>query len=367
MGSEYLLYIYGVICTCMIFFNIVYNMIMNGRDHKLRENIEKYDMLIGSALNEIREGRKLPRSHYRRMERVLSSTLGLMAVEAALGRHVEYGNEAAVEYLKSLGPIFIRLAKKYEKRESLQAAYFAYFIGDEKFKGCLPADELQRILIDYAAKDCFYCRVNAMRALYSFGDAQSIADAVTICDRKDAFFHAKVLQDGLLTYHGDSDALIEILLKRFNSFKEATQVALLNYIRFESDKYSDIMLDILKDESRNKELRLAAIRYLGKYPNEGARELLKKFASDKNTVNWDFTAVSVLALARYEGQDVTDVLIEAMLSTNWHVRNNSSMSLKMRGVSYTDIPDSIRMDRYTDEMLRYRLKDGNDDTVEAVS
>ena len=206
-----------------------------------------------------------------------------------------------------------------------------------------------------------------MRALYTFGDAWAIADAVTICDRNDAFFHAKVLQDGLLTYHGDSDALIEILWKRFNGFKEATQVALLNYIRFESDKYSANMLEILADESRSKELRLAAIRYLGKYPNEGAREILKKFASDKDSVNWDYTAVSASSLARYKGQDVTDVLIEAMLSTNWHVRNNSSMSLRMRGVSYTEIPENIRMDRYADEMLRYRLRDGNEDTVEAAS
>lgn len=359
MGSEYLLYGYGIICFCMIAFNIVYSMIMNGRDHRLKENVEKYDMIIKGALDEIREGRKVPARHYRRMERVLSSTLGLMTVEAALVRHVEYGNEAAVEYLKSLGPIFIRLAKKYEKRENLQAAYFAYFIADEKFKGCLPAKELQRILIAYAAKDSFFCRVNAMRALYAFGDAKSIADAVTICDRKDAFFHAKVLQDGLLTYHGNSDELISILLKRYNSFNEATQLVILNYIRFESDKYRDTMLEIMENEENEKELRLAAIRYLGKYPDERARRTLIKFASDKNCVNWDYTAVSASALAKYPGKDVTDVLVEAMLSPNWHVRNNASKSLQARGMRYSQVADKVKNDKYADEMLRYRLKDDN--------
>ncbi len=357
MGSEILLYLYGVICFCMITFNIVYNLIMNGRDHKLTEDIEKYDMLIGSMLNEIREGRKIPKRHYRYMERVLSRPMGLMAVETALDRQVEYGNEAAVKYLKSLGPIFIRLAKKYEKRENLQAAYFAYFLGDETLRGCLPAKELQRILIDYAAKDDFYCRVNAMRALYGFGDVQTIADAVTICDRKDAFFHAKVLQDGLLTYHGDSAELISILWKRFNSFNEATQLVILNYIRFESDKYGDNMLAIMADESRDKELRLAAIRYLGKYPDERAKEMLLKFVSDKDPVNWDYVAVSAAALAPYKGKEVTDALTEAMLSPSWHVRNNASNSLQKRGVLYSQVEERVRHDKYADEMLRYRLKD----------
>lgn len=357
MGSEIFLYGYGIVCFSMIVFNIIYNIIMDAKDHKLREDIEKYDMIIKGVLDDIREGRKAPKKHYRRIEKLLSTTMGLMTFEAAVDRHLEFENEAAVEYLISMGPILIKTAKKYLKRENLQAAYFAYFIGDEKFNGHIPKDELQEILIEYAAKDSFYCRVNAMRALYAFGDAWAIADAVTICDRNDAFFHAKVLQDGLLTYRGDSDELISILWKRFNSYKESTQIAIMNYIRFESDKYTDNMLDIMTNEEKEKELRLSAIRYLGKYPDERAREQLVAFVKDTEPANWEYAAVGASALAKYDGSDIVDVLIEAAHSLNWHVRNNAATSLKAKGIGYSQVEERVKDDKYADEILRYRLKE----------
>ena len=126
MGSEIFLYGYGIICFSMIVFNIIYNIIMDAKDHKLREDIEKYDMIIKGVLDDIREGRKAPKKHYRRIEKLLSTTMGLMTFEAAVDRHLEFENEAAVEYLISMGPILIKTAKKYLKRENLQAAYFAY-------------------------------------------------------------------------------------------------------------------------------------------------------------------------------------------------------------------------------------------------
>ncbi len=359
MGSEILLYGYGIVCISMIVFNIVYNIVMRGSDRRLNDRIEKFIEIIAAQLEGIRNGKEVSRKHIKFIERSVSRVGGLMAFDTALGRHLEKSDDALEKYLFSLREVFIRLAGVYERRESLQTAYFAYVLGNEKLRDYLPAEGLQRSLISYTTKDSLYCRVNALRALYSFGNPKAVADAVTACDRKGAFLHEKILQDGLLTFRGDHDELMKLLWGRLDSFKESTKVAVLNYIRFKTDSYKNEMFEIMTDESAGKELRLSAIRYFGRYTDERARKPLVEFVSDKNPVNWEYAAISASSLAFYDGDDIKEALIEAMHSLNWYVRYNASVSLEAKGVRYEDIAGRVENDRYASEMLKYRLKENN--------
>ena len=64
-----------------------------------------------------------------------------------------------------------------------------------------------------------------------------------------------------------------------------TQLAILNYIRFRSGDYQREMYEIMMDKKAHKELRLAAIRYCGKYPYEPAYGPLLAFVEDKDAPN----------------------------------------------------------------------------------
>ena len=77
---------------------------------------------------------------------------------------------------------------------------------------------------------------------------------------------------------------------------------MLDYIRFQSGDYCGRMLEILRDPGRDKELRLAAIRYFGRYPYPPARPLLLGFLEDRDPTRWEYAAISATALAGMTGR-----------------------------------------------------------------
>ena len=132
---------------------------------------------------------------------------------------------------------------------------------DEPTSGLDPfmRDEILDILKEYLKKESLYCRQNAMKALYSFGDEEHVVEGIKVLEQSHIFFHSKILSDGLLEFEADHDKLIALLWQSFDKFFVETQVAILNYIRFRTGDYCENMLEILKDKNRNQELHYAAI------------------------------------------------------------------------------------------------------------
>ena len=169
--------------------------------------------------------------------------------------------------------------------------------------------------------------------------------------------HPKVVTEALLTYTGDAEALIRRILGQLDHFSLQIQRAVLDYIRFRSGAYGQPMAEILRDPGRDKELRFAAIRYFGRYPDPSVEEILLRFVTDKDPLRWEYAAISASALARYPGQEVVDALIQAMYSPNWYIRYNASSSLEAHGLSYEALFQILSgEDRYAREMLNYRLE-----------
>ena len=132
---------------------------------------------------------------------------------------------------------------------------------------------------------------------------------------------------------------------------------MLDYIRFQSGGYGPQMLEILRDPRRHKELRLAAVRYFGKYPDPAAQDQLLAFLQEKDPARWEYAAISASSLAGYHSQEVTAALLQAMRSANWYVRNNAATSLEAQGLSYEEMFRVLGGDdRYAREMLSYRLE-----------
>lgn len=355
MRSEFFLYVYGAVCFGVILFNILYDMVMKRSEKRLKKRTDYFDRMISERLYRIKTGKKPDKKFLEYMKKVLSHTEGLMAFDAALKQHMK--DENIGDFIKALGSVFVSLAYIYDRRESLRTAYFAYILGNGELRDYLPGEELSEIITGYVAKDSLYCRINAMRALFSFGNEEYVAKAVCICNKNQNFLHGKILQDGLLTFRGDHKKLIALLWKNFDSFGENIQTAILNYIRMKTGAYRNEMLNIMKDVNRGRETRLAAIRYLGKYPDERAKNLLISFLKDKDPVNREYAAVSAASLAVYDGADVTEVLGEAMHSHNWYVRYNSALSLEKKGFTFEELKDKVKDDKYAGDMLKYRLKE----------
>lgn len=353
MNSEILLYGYGAVCICMLIFNIIYSLAMKQRDRKLVRRSSEMSTQVRMQLQRLRIGGNIDQKHIRYLRRRLSHVNHLLAFDQVREEYLEDKDDPAVErYRQQIQPVILHLAMVYWHREMVQTAYFAYFLS--KFKPSSIAAE--NIMLEYLKRDNLYCRVNALQALYEFGSEENVVRAVVLMDRSGSIPHEKILTDGLLTFHGNHKRLIAMLWQQLEEFSERTKLSILNYIRYKSGDYRGRMYEIMADSRQNKELRLSAIRYLGKYPFPPAKAVLMRFAGDRDPLHWEYAAISVTALANYAGQDVVNLLMEAAHSSNWYVRLNAAISLEAHQLDYSDLIEVVGgNDRYAREMMMYRL------------
>lgn len=358
MKIETLIYIYGAVCLSMIGFNILYSLLLKRHEPHLKRRCQNIYDRIETQLNNIREGGSVEQTHLDYLERRMSRINNLIAFDRVLGSLCDdTQDDAAERYLFQIRPAILYLAVLYYRRDSMQTAYFSFFLTRYITQRQMPIDSIQDILLDYVKKDSLYCSVNALQALYTFGNADHIIAALKIQDEGRTFVHEKILTEGLLTFTGDHNDLIKLLWQDFDSFSEHMQLAILNYIRFKSDGYQEEMFAIMQDKTREKELRLAAIRYFGRYYYEPAIEPLLALAQDRDLANWEYANVSISSLMRYKGDRVIEALKQALHSSNWYIRQSASVSLEAHGVDYSSMMDVIAgNDRYAREMMTYRLE-----------
>jgi len=360
LGSEVLLYGYCAVCVSLLIFNIVYYLLLKGRDRRAERVNRRFLARIDRQLERLRRGEEVEDRHLTWLRRKLSRPASLMAFDRMMtGRRGPDGALSAElsEYYRRIQPVVLHLAVIYRGREDIQAAYFAWFLARHKLNRHMELDAVQDILVDYMDQSSLYCRVNAFRALCALGSPRRVASAVAVLDRNRSFFHSKLMTDSLLAFTGGHRELTALLLEDFDRFSPSTRLAVLNYIRFRSGDYCPWVLALMNDPEEDKELRLSAIRYFGRYVYPPAKPALLAFAADRDPLRWEYAAVSAAALASYSGGDVADTLTGSVCSSNWYVRSNAAASLTARGLEYGDLlPVVGGGDRYAREMMLYHLQ-----------
>ena len=341
----------------MMVFHVAYALVLTRRDKRLNRRTKRFAGKIDEQLNHIKQGGQVGPIHVRYLRRRLSKITFLIAFEKAMEDYREKKGDSLVEeYCRQIGPTVIYLAGLYEKKDDMQAAYFAYFVSRHLVRGQKFVEAVADSMIHYMRKNV-YCRINALQALYKFGSEESIAKAITLLDWEGLCFHDKILTDGLLNFTGSHERLIQLLWEKLNHYSDSIQLAILNYIRFQTGDYCEGIFKIMADTTRDKELRLSAIRYFGRYPYEPAKGMLLRFAADKDPRYWEYAAVSLSALAGYSGDEVIDVLMDAVHSSNWYIRFHAAASLEACGLSYSDVAQVTNgQDRYAREMIMYQLE-----------
>lgn len=348
---ETLIYVYLAVCLSMIVFNMVCICVFSRQDKKLTERSRT---LIREIERQIGQG-WVDEAHRKYLSQKLRKVNHLMAFDETLSRlHTQYPEEIR-RYLQELTPVFIYLTTVYLKKSKLQAAYFPYII---KKYGIMKGQRVRVVvhaMLELVKEDNLYCRENALQALYTIGDADSVIQALKLLDREGSYYHQKMLTDGLLEFAGDRAALNEKIWQKFPSFSTNMQVTLLNYFRFSTGAYQQQILLLMQDASLADEVRYSCIRYFGKYPYAPALSTLYEFAEVKQS-KWEYMAIAATALSSYPGERTVEVLKGLLSDRNWYVRYNAAESLERLGLDYDDLIDIFEGgDRYASEMLRYRF------------
>ena len=363
MGAEVLLYGYGLVCISMLVFNLLYSLHLRAGQRRMMRRMAVLRRRVEAQLRGIQNdltgqnAQSIQVKHLTWLRRRLSRVSYLLAFDRFLDE--QDGRDRAFQtYIRQIQPVFLYLATVYWKREDTQAAYFCHFLARHRLQRHMEMDQIQQAVLSYLKKDSLYCKVNALKALCSFANPEILTQSLLELGREaNVQLHPKVVTEALLTYTGDAEALIRRILGQLDHFSLQIQRAVLDYIRFRSGAYGQPMAEILRDPGRDKELRFAAIRYFGRYPDPSVEEILLRFVTDKDPLRWEYAAISASALARYPGQEVVDALIQAMYSPNWYIRYNASSSLEAHGLSYEALFQILSgEDRYAREMLNYRLE-----------
>ena len=218
------------------------------------------------------------------------------------------------------------------------------------------AYRLVRLVMDFAADAAGQQRIVELDRVDA--DEDAVVKGLEIESAAEAQIHEKITTEILLDFSGDHEKLIGKLWEKFDGFSGGVQLAVLNYIRFQSGQWKDEMLAVMMDEERDKELRFSAIRYFAKYPWEKAEKFIIDLALSEDETKWEGSAICASALASYSGEEVIEALRRSVHSRNWYVRYNAAESLQKLGMNYEKLLDIIRGgDRYAREMVMYRLEE----------
>ena len=96
--------------------------------------------------------------------------------------------------------------------------------------------------------------------------------------------------------------------------------------------------------------------YFEKFPNTDAKQIIRAFAENKENRIWEYQAIASSALKSYPGDVTFRILAHNLSSSNWHIRQNSAISLEKLGYTYHDLISVFDGDdRYAREIMRYRL------------
>lgn len=356
MRIEVLIYCYGAICLSMIAFNIAYLFLLKRSVRTLHKKEYIFTGKILEQMNAVSFGKEIDAEHLLYLSKRLSKVGNLMSFDASLEELSKQDREKTDTYLKETQSVFLYLAAVYLKKERMQSAYFAYFLFQHKICKQMPFSAMIDVLKEYLKKDSLYCRHNAIKALCALGCAENVLDGLKILEKENIFIHNKILSEALLGFEGNHHTLIVLFWEHLFAFSETVQVAILNYIRFQSGAYGEQMLSILKNKNVSPELHFCAIRYFGKYPYTPAYSLLIAFAEDLDELHWNYAAFSALSLAAYPGDQTVQVLKNALFSSNWYVRYNAAQGLEILHVNYDQMTDVIYgNDRFAREMMMYQF------------
>lgn len=357
MGVELLVYIYLAVCLAMILFNIATIFISKRRDRVNEKRSSHYDSIIRKELARIREGKKPDKSHIDYMKRELCFQERLLVfVQVITDLYEEFPDDVRT-YLDHLACVMDVLIDRYKKHnDPIKYAFFLYTLRVfQRMRGVTPQN-VAEVLLGALREPNTYCRENALQAIYKSGETKLVITALEILDSENINHNKKLLCDGLLTFTGDKEELMNELWKAFERFKPGMQVVILDYIRFCAPSHRDRLLNILKDENRSPELRFSCIRYFGKYPDEEAYPILLEMAENHNNLRWEYPAIACSALSSYPRTETIETLKRALHVANWYIRYNAAESLARLGVSYVDLIEVIDgNDRYAREILQFQL------------
>lgn len=365
MGVEWVIAFYLAVCLMMMLFNGGFVFYECFQSYLLTRRSRAVFALTN---HEVKANiARVSSHHLQSLEKRLENIAGLESFDKTMESLETKDSDLLEEYLKKISLVFERTAARYERASELNRAYFSFVIK----RWYRPADQISPRIVAFLLRcvrsDSLYTRQNAFEALSVLGDTEGVIEALLSLDKHEEFHHPRLVTETLLLFSGSKEHLVNRIQEYIPSLSSPFATALVNFIRLAQvgrygikgeasfDRFT-YFLDLLTNESCNKELRLACIRYFMSNPWDKALPVLQSFALRDGAEEWEFAAVAAIALVAYPGKRTEDTLKQCLSSRVWFVRYNAAKSLYALGLSLeTDLSEIVQgSDDYARDMVNYR-------------
>lgn len=354
MNVENLVFFYMGVCLAMILFNCVVMLINVLRKKQTNRTDRKLEQRIDAQLERLQRGEAIEKDHLAQMDRVFKKLSHLRSFENSLDVLKAEKPKLCQKYLEAIRPCFVRGAADYFKRDMIEATYFTwlvrkYDVADEE-NGAFWRAEMRKLL----QTSSIYCRENALHILYHMGNAAEVVNALLQLDGRQIFHHSKLIHDGMLEFAGDKEALLKEIWNAFDRFSASMQVTLLSYMRLTSAQCREKVFEVMMRPNQDDEVYFACMRYFGKMYDERVFPVLLDALRESGGQRWERAAIAASVLRTYPSERTTEVLMQALHSSNWYVRNNAAETLESFGLTYAKMAEVFEgNDRYAREILQY--------------
>lgn len=350
-----IIYLYILICIVLLLYNLFFVFYSRRQRRKHHEYYLRWRRIVRRQLNVLSRGANVEQKHKMNLEKYLIHINQLISYSHVLDT-LRDKDENIDEYLKEIYTVIESLANKYKKKEVSERSFFAFFISNNPPSNGKEYNYLTNILVSYLDDSDIYCRENVLKALYALGNSQAIENAFQIINERGWFHHHKLLSDGLMTFTGDKEELLEKMWNYFKIWDENMIISIIRFATEVSDKFKEKFYLMLKSEDVGRETKIAIIRYYKRYAYEPIRLILIDYLREENTIDDNIKIVVAFVLDNYPGDETISALLNALNNPNWHIRYNAARSLKKLEVDISMLNDIMTDDKhYAKEVLCYLM------------
>jgi hypothetical protein len=351
---EEIVYIYIGVCISMLIFNVFIIFFRKSQYKRFKTRTRDISKLIDVQLEHIARKQPIKRTIQIKLDKMLTAPNKLMAFHEAIEAALEQDAVVVQQYLLLSRPLFGSLAVKYMQKDDIRKAYFAYLMSRYKVCKDIEQDEIINSMLQLIDTKSAYCRENALKALYSFGNEKNVLSAIMLINKNEIFHHEKLLSDGLLSFEGDKARLGALLWEHFNEFNNDIQVSIVKFLHADSDQFKEELYSLLIRQETNKEVKVAIIRYFGKYVYEPMYHFLHTTLTEASD-DWEIIAISATVIRAYPTPASIEALKIAMHHSNWYIRFNAAETLNALRKNYNELASIYNgTDRFARDMLLYQ-------------
>lgn len=351
MLSWYFLFIIIAITIAIMLSILLYKANLERKDRRKSQLQSKWRSYLDTIME---------KGHSGNSQMMLSDIKELQSVEDLMAFYAEAvlikEDKIFRTFLHYNKDFWVQLGRAYEKKRAIEKAYFAYVCEQLRLNEPDEYNELTELMLSYIMAPSVYCRENALKALYAFGNIDGVVDGLLTLTRNHAVHHRKLVSDGLMEFKGNQKELAEALYERFEQFDKEYQIAIIDFFRLSRECLKHRLITLLEKKCTDKDVACALLRYYRKYPVPEYKEIILAYLYPENEEDWEYTSTAASVLGQYPGKDTVQALKSVLSSKYWYVRLNAARSIAELGVEESQVRDILDgQDFYAKDQLSYQL------------